>query len=364
MNSQVESKTSYSLAVIAVGTALVVLFAGAGVIVAVGHQVPQELWAAASVLSGALVGILIPTPSGGGTDHVASGARFTQRVASNAAHAKSVKINKDTNQSTPSKQAARAAVTTVRQAPLAATLKKIRDASTPASEVIDSVIGIFDGLWQDAHSKVVAAHDSCEAARGKRNDAQAELQTAQAALQAAQAPAPEGQQQDESGAAALKAKIDRADATFTRASTTLDQASSTIEMAQATREVHAAAAAAAADARATAATIADPGSGAPGSAPPSVNKQTILLFVCVGVALLAVLAVALWLAMEIARGSIHPDNCPLAHEGKTQGCDSNLLQVGTVLLSLASAAGGTLLGLFATPDGKPPTSSATSKGSK
>jgi hypothetical protein len=37
--------------VIAVGTALVVLFAGASVILAVGHDVPTELWSAAGALS-------------------------------------------------------------------------------------------------------------------------------------------------------------------------------------------------------------------------------------------------------------------------------------------------------------------------
>jgi hypothetical protein len=60
---------------------------------------------------------------------------------------------------------------------------------------------------------------------------------------------------------------------------------------------------------------------------------------------------------------MHAAKCNLANGGKTQGCDSNLLQVGTAMLTLASAAGGILLGLFATPDGKPapvtPTSPAT-----
>lgn len=70
---------------------------------------------------------------------------------------------------------------------------------------------------------------------------------------------------------------------------------------------------------------------------------------------------ALILALRIATGHIHAVNCPLAYAGKMQSCDSNVLQIGTVVLSLASAAGGPLLGLFATPDGKPPVASATSK---
>jgi hypothetical protein len=51
------------LAVSAVGVALVVLFIGAGVILGVGHAVPTEYWAAASSLSGALVGLLAPQPA-------------------------------------------------------------------------------------------------------------------------------------------------------------------------------------------------------------------------------------------------------------------------------------------------------------
>src|SRR5438105_5910899 len=51
------------LAVGAVGAALFVLFIGAGVILSVGHAVPTEFWAAASSLSGALVGLLAPQPA-------------------------------------------------------------------------------------------------------------------------------------------------------------------------------------------------------------------------------------------------------------------------------------------------------------
>jgi hypothetical protein len=362
MNSQVESKTSYSLAVIAVGTALVVLFAGACVIIAVHREVPQELWAAASVLSGALVGILIPTPSGGGADQVATAAGFTQRTATSAAHAQAKAINKDDNQPLASKQAANTAVTAVKEVRVAATVKKVRDANTPVSEVIDSVVGAFAALAHDTGSKILEAQDNVAAAQGKRNDAQREHEAAQTKLQAAQEPAEAGQQQQD--AEALQAKVAQAEAAVSQAHTTLQQAGVTLERAEATQEVHAAAAHAAAKVRATAATIADAGSGTPGSAAQSIGKQTLVLLLLVGFVLLAVLVVALWLAMEIAQGNIHPAKCLLASGGKTQECDSNLQQIGTVLLSLASAAGGTLLGLFATPDGKPSSASATSSASK
>jgi hypothetical protein len=53
--------SSYRFVVLGVASALVVLFAGASVILAVGHAVPTEMWAAASALSGAFVGILVPS---------------------------------------------------------------------------------------------------------------------------------------------------------------------------------------------------------------------------------------------------------------------------------------------------------------
>jgi hypothetical protein len=374
MNSPVESKTSYSLAVMAVGTALVVLFAGACVIVAVNRQVPQELWAAASVLSGALVGILIPTPSGGGADHVAAGASFTHRTATSAAHAKAKAISEDPREPMPSKEAAKAAVAAVKKVRVAATVKKVRNAITPASDVIDTVVGAFDELGQEAQSKLedalanVAAAESrredaekdLAAAKSKRDDAQAAHPAAEDQLQAAQAP---GQQHIED-AETLQAKVSQAQAALTHASEAHEQAGVSAKKAEATQQVHAAAAEGAAEAQGTAAEIADPGSGATGSAPPAISKQMIGLLVVVGLVLLALLVVALWLAIEIAQGNIHPANCPLANEGKTQGCDSNLQQIGTVVLSLAAAAGGTLLGLFATPDGKSPSAGTTSQVAK
>lgn len=54
------SAVSFRFVVVGVASSLVVLFAGASVILATGHSVPTELWAAASALSGALVGILMP----------------------------------------------------------------------------------------------------------------------------------------------------------------------------------------------------------------------------------------------------------------------------------------------------------------
>jgi hypothetical protein len=51
------------LAIAGVSIALVALFISAGVILSLGHTVPTTLWSAASALSGALIGILIPPPT-------------------------------------------------------------------------------------------------------------------------------------------------------------------------------------------------------------------------------------------------------------------------------------------------------------
>jgi hypothetical protein len=58
-----DTRNLAAFAVGAVGAALVVLFIGAGIILGVGHTVPTEYWAAASSLSGALVGLLAPQPA-------------------------------------------------------------------------------------------------------------------------------------------------------------------------------------------------------------------------------------------------------------------------------------------------------------
>jgi hypothetical protein len=302
MDNPMESKTSYSLAVIAVGTALVVLFAGAGTIVAVGHDVPQALWAAAGALSGALVGILVPTPGGATPDsaHVADAASVTKAAATSAARAAAAAVTQDPTQSDDAKAAVAEAVKAVREAPIESLVKQMNPTSTPA-EVIDGVIGVFAQLQSDAHDRV---------------------QTAQ---QAAIAPAPV---ENPPAGAELQTEVVKANAT---------------------QAVLAAAASAATQTRGAVAAVADPDTPRSVSAAPKIARSTLVQLALAG----SVLVFALALALLISTGTIHAARCNLANGGKTQGCDSNLLQVGTAMLTLASAAGGILLGLFATPDGKP-----------
>jgi hypothetical protein len=305
MNGPVESRTSYSLAVVAVGTALVVLFAGTATIVALGHTVPQAMWAAASALSGALVGILIPTSSGvASPDRVAAAATSTKAAATSAARTTAAAITEPEH----SKQAATAALASVKAAPVEAKVAQSRGEGTSAAEVIDHVVAIFEGLHTEAQRISEAAREALR----------------------------KGQQEGDLGEAELRRQVDRA---------------------QAGQTVKEAAVNAARGARPLASEIASTGS-APPPPPPSrtAGKQSVLLFALAGMVLVGAVA----LALLIATGQIHAANCPLADAGKTESCDSNVLQIGTVVLSLASAAGGTLLGLFATPDGKPPTASTTS----
>jgi hypothetical protein len=55
--------TAYMFAIVGVSAALVVTLIAAGTIAALGHAVPKELWAIGGALSGALVGILVPSPN-------------------------------------------------------------------------------------------------------------------------------------------------------------------------------------------------------------------------------------------------------------------------------------------------------------
>lgn len=68
LNGRDSRGTGYVLAIVGVAAALAVLLIGACVIVAVGHTVPTEIWGIGGALSGALVGILAPPPRSGSPD--------------------------------------------------------------------------------------------------------------------------------------------------------------------------------------------------------------------------------------------------------------------------------------------------------
>ncbi len=79
----------YVFAIIGVASALVVLIIGASTIAAVGHEVPRELWAIGGALGGALVGILAPPP------HRAGGREATPAAAAYRTHDAAVKAARE-----------------------------------------------------------------------------------------------------------------------------------------------------------------------------------------------------------------------------------------------------------------------------
>ena len=79
---------SRRLAILAVGAALVALFLAAALIGAFGNGVPQELWASAGALSGALVGVLVPPPKAPATPSAGTAEATVNDAALKAATAK------------------------------------------------------------------------------------------------------------------------------------------------------------------------------------------------------------------------------------------------------------------------------------
>ena len=156
--------TSYSLVVLGAATALVVLFIGASVILAVGHSVPTELWAAASGLSGALVGILAPN----------SKDAAVNAAASEAGHAAAKRAAAE--QPAPVASSARTALLMVDAAP---TVVRLRVAADQASAEADEAAKAAESAPpQDQESrghakdKALAKHAVLRAAANAAQDAQ------------------------------------------------------------------------------------------------------------------------------------------------------------------------------------------------
>jgi hypothetical protein len=70
----------YRIAVGGVALGLVMFLVGAAVIRATGHDVPVEYWSSGSAISGALFGILAPTPRTKATTATNAAARAEQHA--------------------------------------------------------------------------------------------------------------------------------------------------------------------------------------------------------------------------------------------------------------------------------------------
>lgn len=161
--------------VLAIGSALVVLFAGAGATLAAGQQVPTALWAAASALSGALVGMLVPPGTGGTvlTQAAAQAARAeTQNSAIAAAEETADQLSATAERSgaTKDKAAADAAADALnelqRQVPRFATLElAARQAALSPEAAAATAAAATVGAAQQAAADAAAAERQADQAQ-------------------------------------------------------------------------------------------------------------------------------------------------------------------------------------------------------
>jgi hypothetical protein len=271
----------YTFAILGVGAALVVTLIGASTIAALGHQVPKELWAIGGALSGALVGILVPSPrlASGGEATPAAAAYTTHNAAVEAARGKAAEIEKSAGVEPEQAAGAKAALQIVEQ--------------------------------QGGELKHKLASTAMTAS------------------------ANEGGQAHSAAANAVQLQRDALEA-VTRAA---HNSPEDLEL-QAAKEVH--------EAAHEAASIAAP---AAAQRPPGwfAAVKTITAEAKIFVPLI-LFAVALTLGVLLGLGAIHAQPCP----AQAKSCAyyaGTTKQAANALIALASAAGGALLGVFATSPG-------------
>ncbi len=292
-----ERSSAYSLAVVSVGLALVVLFAGAGVIAAVGHEVPKEMWSAAATLSGALVGILIPSPK---TKKDAQGsatvaAAITHSAATTAALDRAAHLAAAPGATDAIKRAAAAAAADVRGsgAEVAKAATDATGAGRAPAVIVDAAITVHDDGLTKATNAVTRAERAAVAAGAGQPAVTPEVRVAQA-----------GQSVHQAAVDAAKGVRSQADA-IARA----------------------------------------------GDFSPAVSRLKESLKVALPA---FVFIVSLGLGLAIAWGAIHPSGCTLSGGGRIPVCDLPLIHISNQLITLASAAGGALIGLFANPPASTP----------
>ena len=296
-------RSAYALAIVGVGAALVVLIIGASTIAALGHAVPKELWAIGGALSGALVGILVPAPRPASREASPSAAAYGTHNAAVGAARRKVKEIKDSPEATPEEaSAAKHALQAIEgcRGKLKAKLASTADATSL--------------------SESGQAHDAASAAVGLQQDA----------LRDAKQVAAEGTPGDKGLAAAVT--------------------------------VHEAAHEAASKAAPTAS---QRSAGWLGGVKTIFTEAKILVPL---ILFAAALTLGVLLGLGVIRAAACPQNVSLfeGHYQPLKGLEENgcsyyattTKQAANALIALASAAGGALLGVFATspvPPGKPKT---------
>ena len=287
--------------VVAVGSALVVLFAGASVILAVGHSVPTELWAAAGALSGALVGILAPPPPTGNLSDL-------EAIHTASAHTNSDAVN-------AAQQNAQKYMSVAEQPNADANAERAAKAAQDALEKVQRNATVADGL---------------KLAAGGANLSQPAL----AAAAAAAAVADYRTAADDAVSAQKKASTAQAaDPSNPEAQANLEEASASVDVLTAA----ATAADSSQEAAAKAGVIAAAATPQKRLRLGQVDGRIVVLLVV----LVLAFAAGIWLALEL--GSEAAD--------KATEYDTAIRNAADTLIALGSAAGGAIVGLMAPPPG-------------
>lgn len=276
-----ETGPGYTFAIVGVSVALVVTIVGASTIAALGHGVPKELWAIGGALSGALVGILVPSPrlASGGEATPAAAGYATHNAAVEAARSKAAEIEKAAGAKPEEAAGARAALrlverqgkelkTTLASTAMASSVKEGGQAHRAAAEAVEL--------------QRVGLEEVTRAARESPEDL--ELRAAKAVREAAH----------EAASKAAPGAALRAPGWFAAVKTITSEAKIFVPL---------------------------------------------LLF-----------GVALTLGVLMGLGAIHAQPCPK----EAKSCSyyaGTTKQAANALIALASAAGGALLGVFATSPG-------------
>jgi hypothetical protein len=329
---------AYRLAIVSVGAALVAMLIGASTVAALGHAVPKELWAIGGALSGALVGILIPTPRAG------TGREATPRAAGYATHNAAVDAARKKVEEVGHAAAAQAAAQPAAVAPAAAHAAAEPVAVEPAAT--------HAAAEQVAAQQAAAAHAAAEQVAAQQAAAQAAMAGAQKALkdvegQRRQLKAPlvgmasaaalrEGGQGHEAAAVAVNLQYEALQKADDELLVHPDDPG-----LKASAEVHEAAHAAAAKAAPKAAQ----GEAGWFGAVKAITSEARILVP------LLLFVVALGLAVLLGLGVIRAHPCT----PEASSCSyyaTTTKELAKAMVALASTAGGALVGVFATSPGE------------
>lgn len=323
---------AYRLAIVGVGAALVVLLIGASTVAALGHGVPKELWVIGGALSGSLVGILIPTPRAG------SSREATPRTAGYATHNAAVDAAQKRAREIGRTAAERASAAHAAVAQAQAAQRAAQQAAPAARADAEQVAAERTDAAHEAAERADAAHAAATGAQQALTDVDArrrQLKTPLVGMAAASALREGGQGHE---AAALAVNLQHEGLEQAQGELLAQPGAPALEAAV---EVH--------EAAHTAAAKAAPGAaqGEAGwfGAVKAITSEARILIP------LLLFAVALALAALLGLGVIRAHSCVPETSSSCSYYATTTHELAKAMVALASAAGGALLGVFATSPG-------------